>query len=404
VDANIVYLSAAVTGIISASRPIAFTDTNTSLGIQPGDTVTIASSGDANINGTWPVSTAGATTTTFTFNINTATTQTNLARAGTVVRNNALLIRNRIISVGSAGASASPSAATIKGEDGIGSNVSGAALVIRPGLSTGSATGGVINFQTGTAGTTGTILTTPVTRMTLAESANSTTLNLNTSMSSVNLFNGNATSAAVFASTTTLTMANLGTGARTVSIATAATAAASTLTFGGAVTGNTFKINNVAAGTLNLTTDVTTGTVNLYTGTTTGTINIGSTGATGSTVKAGATTVINNQLYINSSETAGITITSTAVSTFATATYRSAKFTVQVECTAGTDVGKYQISEILMLQDGTVATLTDYAVLKSGNNLVTFTADISAPNAILLATATAGNTIKVRVVRYLNTV
>ena len=67
-------------------------------------------------------------------------------------------------------------------------------------------------------------------------------------------------------------------------------------------------------------------------------------------------------------------------------------------------MGKYQVSEILMLQDGTTATMTDYAVIRTGNNLVTFTADISAPNARLLATATTGNTIKVRVVQYLNTI
>ncbi len=48
------------------------------------------------------------------------------------------------------------------------------------------------------------------------------------------------------------------------------------MTFGGAVTGNTFEINSVAAGTINLSSDVTTGAVNLYTGLTTGVMNIGS--------------------------------------------------------------------------------------------------------------------------------
>lgn len=404
VDATRVYLSAALVGTITATTPIAFTDTNTSMGIKPGDQVTISSSGVANIDGTWPVTVAGATSTTFSFKVTSATTQTNLTRAGTIVKQSTLLIRNRNVTIGSSEASATPVAATLKGENAVGTNIAGAAFTVRPGLSTGNATGGVINFQTGTTGTTGDTTQSAITRMTLAESTNSTTLDLTTSMVSVNLFNGNATSAAAFASATTLTLANSGTGARTISVATAATAGASTMTFGGAVTGNTFKINNVAAGTVSLTSDVTTGVVNLYTGTTTGTINIGTTGATGSTVKTGATTIINDQLQITSSETAGITTTATAVSTFATATFRSAKFTVQVECTAGTDVGKYQVSEILMLQDGTTATITDYAVIRSGNNLVTFTADISAPNARLLATATTGNTIKVRVVRYLNTI
>ena len=236
--------------------------------------------------------------------------------------------------------------------------------------------------------------------MSIAESQTATSLNLETAMTTANVFNNNATAVAAFASATTLQFAGSGTGARTVSVATQATAGASTLTFGGAVTGNILKINSVAAGTVNLTSDVTTGTVNLYTGTTTGTINIGS--AT-SLVEMGIVE-LNNQLRISSAETTGITTTATAVSAFATATYRSAKYTVQVECTAGTDVGKYQVSEILMLQDGTTATMTDYAVIRTGNNLVTFTADISAPNARLLATATTGNTIKVRVVQYLNTI
>jgi hypothetical protein len=404
VDASRVYLSAALTGTITATSPIAFTDTNTSMGIRTGDQVTIASSGVANIDGTWPVTVAGATSTTFSFKVTTATTQTNLARAGTVVKQSTLLIRNRNVTIGSSEAGATPVAATLKGENGVGTNIAGAAFTVRPGLSTGNATGGVINFQTGTTGTTGDTTQSAVTRMALAESSAATTLDLTTAMTTANVFNANATTVNFAGAATTFTMANVGTSARTVSIATLATGGASTLTFGGAVTGNTFKINSVAAGTVNLTSDVTTGIVNLYAGTTTGTINIGTNGATGSTVKTGAVTVVNDQLHITSGETTGITTTATVVSSFATATFRSAKFTVQVECTAGTDVGKYQISEILMLQDGTTATITDYAVIRSGNNLVTFTADISAPNARLLATATTGNTIKVRVVRYLNTI
>jgi hypothetical protein len=236
--------------------------------------------------------------------------------------------------------------------------------------------------------------------MSLAESVGNSTLDLTTTMGTVNLFQTDAVAINAFGAATNVSIANTGLGARTISIGTLATSGASTLTFGGAVAGNIVKINSVAAGTVNLTSDVTTGTVNLYTGTTTGTINIGS---ASSLVEVG-TLEFNNQLRISSGEVTGISSTPTIVSAFPTATYRSAKFTVQVECTAGTDVGKYQVSEILMLQDGTTATLTDYAVIRSGNNLVTFTADISAPDARLLATATAGNTIKVRVVRYLNTI
>jgi len=404
VNATRVYLSANLTGIITATSPIVFTDTPRSLGINTGDQITIASSGDANINGTWPVTTAGLTSQSFVFKITTATTQTNLARAGTIVKQSTLVIRNRNVTIGSSEASASPVDAVIKAESAVGTNVSGANLTLRSGMDTGNKRTGSIQFQTGTSGVSGDIPQTPTTRMSIEPSSSATTLELTTSMTTANVFTTSTQTMNFAGIATTVSIAHSGTTARAINLATAATAGASTLTFGGAVSGNIVKINSTAAGTINLTSDVTTGTINLYTGTTTGTINIGTTGATGSTVKTGATTVVNDQLHITSSETTGITTTATAVSSFATATFRSAKFTVQIECTAGTDVGKYQVSEILMLHDGTTATLTDYAVIRTGNNLVTFTADISAPNARLLAQATAGNTIKVRVVRYLNTI
>ena len=399
VDASRVYLSSATTGTIGATNIVAFTDTNASLGIKSGDQITIASSGDASINGTWPVTNAGATSTTFNFKITTATTQSNLARAGTIVKQSTFLIRNRNVTIGSSEASAAPIAAVITAENGVGLNVSGAALDIRPGLSTGSATGGVINFRTGSTTVSGETQHTPVTRMTLAQSSSST-LTLQTAMSVSNVFNDTTATMNFAGAATSLSLAHVGSSARTVNIATAATAGASALTFGGAVTGNTFEINSVAAGTVNLTSDVTTGIINLYTGTTTGTINIGS---ASSLVEMG-TVELNNQLSISSSETTGVTTSAVAVSTFAAATHRSAKFTVQVTCTAGTDVNQYQTSEILMIHDGTTATMTDYAVIRTGNNLVTFTADISSGNVRLLAAATTGNTVRVRAVRYLNTI
>lgn len=406
VDAGRVYLSANLTGIIPSTSPIVFTNTCRSLGVNTGDQITVATSGVANIDGTWPVTSAGLLSKSFTFKITSATTQTNLARTGTLVKQSTLLIRNRNVTIGSSEASATPVAATLKGENGVGTNIAGAAITVRPGLSTGNATGGVINFQTGTTGSSGDTTQTATTRMTVAESSAATTLDLTTAMTTANVFNTNATAVNFAGAATTCAVANVGTAARAINVATAATGGASTLTFGGAVTGNILKINSVAAGTINLTSDVTTGIVNLYTGTTTGTINIGSTGTSGTTVKAGNNIVINDLLHITSHETASIgSASATVVSSFATATYRSARFTVQIECTAGTDVGKYQISEILMIHDGTTASITDYAVIKTGtNNLVTFSADISAPNARLLAQATAGNTIKVRTVRYLNTV
>ena len=400
VDAARVYLSSAVTGIITVTTPIAFTDTNASLGIRTGDQITVASAGDSNINGTWPVTAASSTSTTFSFKITTATTQTNFSRAGTIVRIGTIVLKNRTVTLGSSEASTSPIAATLKGENAVGLNIAGAEFTVRPGLSTGLATGGVINFQTGTTGTTGDTTQSAVTRMSLNESAAATTLDLATAMTTANVFIANATTVNFAAAATTLAVANVGTGARTVNIATAATAGASTLTFGGAVTGNILKIGSTAAGTANITTDVTTGTVNIVTSVT-GTVNIG---ATSSTLAVG-TLSLNGQAYESSSETTGILASGpTVVSTFPIATYRSAKYILQVTCTAGTDNGNYQVSEILTIHNGTTAQMTDYGVVKTGNSLVVFTAAVNGADLELSAQSTAGNTIKVRVVRTLNTI
>ena len=400
VNGTTVYLSAATTGTITASTSIVFTDTNTSLGIKVGDQITLAGAGVPDLIGTWPVTSAGAASATFTIKTNGSVTAANLTKAGTVVRESTLVIRNRNVTIGSSEASATPVSAVIKGENGVGTNIAGASITVRPGLATGNATSGSINFQSGTTGSSGDVTQTSTTRMSLDPSAAATTLDLTTAMTTANVFNTNATTVNFAGASTTLALANNGTSARTINVATAATGGASTLTFGGAVTGNTIKLSGTTSGTINHTTDVTTGTVNLYTGVT-GTINIG---ATTSTIRFG-TVNINNQNYISSSETTGVTsVSAVAVDTFALATFRSGKYTLTVTCTAGTDVNQYQTSEILILHDGTTATITDYAVIRTGNNLVTFTATINGANVELRAQATTGNTVKVRVVRHLNTV
>jgi hypothetical protein len=193
VNATRVYLSATLTGIITAASPIAFTDTNRSLGINTGDQITIASSGDANLNGTWPVTSAGLTSQSFTFKITSATTQTNLPRAGTVVKESTLVIRNRNVTIGSSESSTSPVASILKGENAVGTNIAGATFTLRPGLSTGNATGAVINFQTGTTSSPGDTTQTAVTRMSLAQSSAATTLDLTTAMTTANVFNTSAT-------------------------------------------------------------------------------------------------------------------------------------------------------------------------------------------------------------------
>jgi len=71
---------------------------------------------------------------------------------------------------------------------------------------------------------------------------------LTVSTTTFNLANTTATTLNLGGASTTLNVSHVGTAARTINIATAATGGASTLTFGGGVTGNTLKIQGTAAG------------------------------------------------------------------------------------------------------------------------------------------------------------
>ena len=86
------------------------------------------------------------------------------------------------------------------------------------------------------------------------------------------------------------------------------------------------------------------------------------------------------------------TVIATEVDTWAASTYRSAKYIVQI--TQGTN---YQVSEIMVMHNGTTTTMTEFAVLETNGELATFTSDVSAGNVRLIVTmgsATAA-TIKV---------
>jgi len=115
------------------------------------------------------------------------------------------------------------------------------------------------------------------------------------------IFNTNTTDLSIGGAATTLALANTGTGARTVNIATGATGGASTLTFGGGVSGNTLKIASTAAGTVNVTTDVTTGIANIFTSLTTGTLNIATGGASAINLGGAAAAVVIGTATGNSS-------------------------------------------------------------------------------------------------------
>ena len=74
----------------------------------------------------------------------------------------------------------------------------------------------------------------------------------------------------------------------------------------------------------------------------------------------------------------------TSIDSFSASTYRSAKYQVQI--TRGSE---YQVTEISIVHDGSDSYGTEYATLKTGANLSTFSTDISGGNVRLLATPTS---------------
>ena len=92
------------------------------------------------------------------------------------------------------------------------------------------------------------------------------------------------------------------------------------------------------------------------------------------------------------------TTTTTAnqvLDTFAAATFRTAKYTVQVHDTAN---NYYHSCEILLIHDGATVYMTEYAIVYTSVSLATFNADISGGNVRLLVTPT-NSTNTIRVVR-----
>lgn len=139
---------------------------------------------------------------------------------------------------------------------------------------------------------------------------------------------------------TVVTTGNLYGVATAVNLAISAVAA-STFTFGPAITNNTFKIGSTAAGTINLTSDVTTGIVNAYTGVTTGTVNLATSGASTTNIGGAAanlnlgTTAGNSTLTIRGNATTG---TATLATNAATANVFNTNATTVNIAGAGTTV------------------------------------------------------------------
>lgn len=104
-----------------------------------------------------------------------------------------------------------------------------------------------------------------------------------------------------------------------------------------------------------------------------------------------------NELILDDSVITTATLTTTVntanqvVDSFSAATFRCAKYLIQV--TSGSD---YQMSEILVIHDGTTCYITEYGSIATNTELATFDSDISSNNVRLLVDpVNAATTIKV---------
>jgi hypothetical protein len=154
---------------------------------------------------------------------------------------------------------------------------------------------------------------------------------------------------------------------------------------GAVTTGKGFVVGTFGANTIVCTTITGGNTV------TTGPIGVTSnTTFTGQIVKvnSGVTKGANSISHSHAIRYNATTTSLQAVDTFAVSSYRSAKYVVSVTDSANT---KFQVTEILLLQDGANTYTTEYATLLSNTALATFSSDISAGNVRLLATPAVAN-------------
>jgi hypothetical protein len=89
------------------------------------------------------------------------------------------------------------------------------------------------------------------------------------------------------------------------------------------------------------------------------------------------------------------TVSQTSVDSFAAASYRTAKYLVQV--TQGT---KHHSTEFMLVHNGTTVNAIEYGTVTTDGELGTFTADINTGSVRLLFTATDANS---RTIRYFRT-
>ena len=104
---------------------------------------------------------------------------------------------------------------------------------------------------------------------------------------------------------------------------------------------------------------------------------------------------IGEQFSITTTTTAVSSTAATTIDTLAIATYRSSRFQVQI--TQGTD---YQSADLMVIHDGTTASIIEYGSIATNNMLASFTSTISGSNLLLQANMGSSASATVKVVRY----
>ena len=100
-------------------------------------------------------------------------------------------------------------------------------------------------------------------------------------------------------------------------------------------------------------------------------------------------------LGIQGTTTSISTTAATTIDTLPTADYRSARFQVQI-----TQSTNYQSSDLMVVHDGTTASIIEYGSIATNDLLASFTSTISGSNMLLRATMGNAGIATVKVVRY----
>ena len=106
---------------------------------------------------------------------------------------------------------------------------------------------------------------------------------------------------------------------------------------------------------------------------------------------------INGVSTLETAATTLATTTQSAIDTFATTKYRSCKYVIQATDTVSNE---YQITEALLIHDGSTAYVSVYGIVMTGTaELFTLDADVNGGNVRLLTTGASTNSTQYKLTR-----